>query len=131
MLQVLNNFCAFLCCMEKDAYVLCRVFHKNNIGPPNGQRYAPFIEEEWDDDSVMVVPGLEPVYNDYIAQQPRDEGNGGVLCAERRNNVVQVSTSIFSAVYSIFVIDNLFCGFISEKIIVILYIQFLHDHTVS
>ncbi|RDX70089.1 NAC domain-containing protein 78, partial [Mucuna pruriens] len=70
----------------QDAYVLCRVFHKNNIGPPNGQRYAPFIEEEWDDATGMV-PGAEPVDNG--SYRPRVEGNRGVLCAERRNDVVQ------------------------------------------
>lgn len=91
MLQMVNNFCAFLCSMEKDAYVLCRVFHKNNIGPPNGQRYAPFIEEEWDDASGMV-PGADHVDNRSFAHQPRVEGNGGVLCAEGRNGVVQVSS---------------------------------------
>ncbi|KAL5195573.1 NAC domain containing protein 50 [Glycine soja] len=88
MLQMVNNFFAFLCSMEKDAYVLCRVFHKNNIGPPNGQRYAPFIEEEWDDASGMV-PGADHVDNRSFAHQPRVEGNGGVLCAEGRNGVVQ------------------------------------------
>ncbi|TKY51740.1 NAC domain-containing protein 78 [Spatholobus suberectus] len=77
----------------QDAYVLCRVFHKNNIGPPNGQRYAPFIEEEWDDASGMV-PGAEFVDNGSVAHQPRVEGNGGVLCAERRNDVVQDTQSI-------------------------------------
>ncbi|KAF5742590.1 NAC transcription factor NAM-A1 [Tripterygium wilfordii] len=40
-------------------YVLCRVFHKNNIGPPNGNRYAPFVEEEWDDGQEALVPGLD------------------------------------------------------------------------
>ncbi|KAM7265568.1 hypothetical protein ACFE04_003251 [Oxalis oulophora] len=45
--------------MEKDAYVLCRIFHKNNIGPPSGNRYAPFVEEEWDDGPTTVVPGLD------------------------------------------------------------------------
>nr|AIA57527.1 NAC domain-containing protein [Boehmeria nivea] len=43
----------------QDAFVLCRIFHKSNIGPPSGQRYAPFIEEEWDDDDYsVVVPGM-------------------------------------------------------------------------
>jgi hypothetical protein len=45
--------------VEKDAYVLCRVFHKNNIGPPNSHRYAPFVEEEWDDGTPALVPGKE------------------------------------------------------------------------
>ncbi|KAJ8765851.1 hypothetical protein K2173_020367 [Erythroxylum novogranatense] len=41
---------------QNDSYVLCRVFHKNNIGPPCGNRYAPFIEEEWGDGQVAIVP---------------------------------------------------------------------------
>ncbi|KAK9911739.1 hypothetical protein M0R45_035631 [Rubus argutus] len=49
--------------VPQDAYVLCRVFHKSNIGPPNGHRYAPFVEEEWDDDKLTFVPG----------EQTRDE----------------------------------------------------------
>ncbi|XP_027365033.1 NAC domain containing protein 50 isoform X2 [Abrus precatorius] len=76
----------------QDAYVLCRVFHKNNIGPPNGQRYAPFIEEEWDDESGMV-PGAEPVNNGCVAYPTRVEGNGGVLCIEGRNDAVQDTQS--------------------------------------
>lgn len=63
--------------MEKDAYVLCRVFHKNNIGPPNGQRYAPFIEEEWDDASGLI-PGAEHVDEVPAARHQRIEGNGHV-----------------------------------------------------
>lgn len=50
-------FCVVL--WVKDAYVLCRVFHKNNIGPPNSHRYAPFIEEEWDDAIPAFLPGEE------------------------------------------------------------------------
>lgn len=36
--------------------MLCRVFHKSNMGPPIGHRYAPFVEEEWDDEDA-VLPG--------------------------------------------------------------------------
>lgn len=81
-------FNIFLCWVEKDAYVLCRVFHKNNIGPPNGQRYAPFIEEEWDDSSAMI-PGAEPVDEAPAVRRPLIEGNGYIGCTER-NNVAQV-----------------------------------------
>ncbi|KAI9156207.1 hypothetical protein LWI28_002207 [Acer negundo] len=49
----------------QDTYVLCRVFHKNNIGPPSGNRYAPFIEEEWDDD-MATFPG-EDAGDDQVA----------------------------------------------------------------
>uniref|UniRef100_A0A1J3HH94 NAC domain-containing protein 78 n=1 Tax=Noccaea caerulescens TaxID=107243 RepID=A0A1J3HH94_NOCCA len=46
--------------LAQDAYVLCRVFHKNNIGPPSGNRYAPFMEEEWaDDGGVALIPGVD------------------------------------------------------------------------
>ncbi|KAG6402235.1 hypothetical protein SASPL_139111 [Salvia splendens] len=41
----------------QDAFVLCRIFQKSGLGPPNGDRYAPFIEEEWDEDAPLVVPG--------------------------------------------------------------------------
>lgn len=41
----------------KDAFVLCRIFQKSGLGPPNGDRYAPFVEEEWDEDAPVVVPG--------------------------------------------------------------------------
>nr|AHJ79210.1 NAC domain protein NAC69 [Gossypium hirsutum] len=44
-----------------QGYVLCRVFHKNNIGPPNGNRYAPFIEAEWDDGSEIL--GMMEIQN--------------------------------------------------------------------
>lgn len=29
------------------------------MGPPNGDRYAPFIEEEWEDEAAFLVPGGE------------------------------------------------------------------------
>ncbi|XP_033142273.1 NAC domain containing protein 52 isoform X2 [Brassica rapa] len=41
--------------LVQDAYVLVKVFHKKNIGPPSANRYAPFIEEEWADDGVVRV----------------------------------------------------------------------------
>ncbi|XWS56376.1 hypothetical protein CRYUN_Cryun09bG0080400 [Craigia yunnanensis] len=42
----------------KNAFVLCRVFQKSGSGPKNGEQYgAPFIEEEWEDDEAVFVPG--------------------------------------------------------------------------
>ncbi|KAK4435863.1 NAC domain containing protein 50 [Sesamum alatum] len=43
--------------VSQDAFVLCRIFQKSGLGPPNGDRYAPFNEEEWDEDAALVVPG--------------------------------------------------------------------------
>ncbi|KAL0340609.1 UNVERIFIED_CONTAM: NAC domain containing protein 50 [Sesamum radiatum] len=43
--------------VSQDAFVLCRIFQKSGLGPPNGDRYAPFVEEEWDEDASLVVPG--------------------------------------------------------------------------
>lgn len=49
-----------------DSYVLCRVFHKNNIGPPTGNRYAPFIEEEWDDCGAALIPGEDAAADEVV-----------------------------------------------------------------
>ncbi|GMI83368.1 Arabidopsis NAC domain containing protein 51, SUPPRESSOR OF GENE SILENCING 1 [Hibiscus trionum] len=57
-----------------QGYVLCRVIHKNNIGPPNGNRYAPFIESEWDDDSASLIPGVE-TKDDVVAVNDSIVGN--------------------------------------------------------
>ncbi|XP_076900724.1 NAC domain containing protein 50-like, partial [Bidens hawaiensis] len=43
--------------IAQDAFVLCRIFQKSGLGPPNGDRYAPFLEEEWQDDGAHFVPG--------------------------------------------------------------------------
>lgn len=43
--------------MGKDSYVVCRVFLKSEIGPPHKDRYAPFVEEEWDDDKTGSAQG--------------------------------------------------------------------------
>ncbi|KAL7592864.1 hypothetical protein Lser_V15G32631 [Lactuca serriola] len=37
--------------VAQEAYVICRVFEKNGLGPKNGAQYgAPFEEKDWDDD---------------------------------------------------------------------------------
>ena len=54
--------------------MLCRVFHKNNIGPPNGNRYAPFVEAEWDDGSAALIPGVE-AGDDVVAGNDAIAGN--------------------------------------------------------
>ncbi|KAF3624080.1 NAC domain-containing protein 13 [Capsicum annuum] len=44
----------------QDALVLCRVFQKSGAGPKNGDKYgAPYVEEEWEDDELEVVPKEE------------------------------------------------------------------------
>ncbi|KAI5578424.1 hypothetical protein POPTR_008G031800v4 [Populus trichocarpa] len=48
--------------IAQDAFVLCRIFQKSGTGPKNGEQYgAPFIEEEWDDDEVPLLPSEEMV----------------------------------------------------------------------
>ncbi|KAJ0244214.1 NAC domain containing protein 52 [Hirschfeldia incana] len=64
--------------LVQDAYVLCRIFHKNNIGPPSGNRYAPFMEEEWSDDGVALIPGVDV----RVRAEPLPVANGN-------NHVVQ------------------------------------------
>lgn len=44
----------------QDSFVLCRIFRKSGSGPKNGEQYgAPFIEEEWEDDELAMVPKEE------------------------------------------------------------------------
>lgn len=38
--------------------MLCKVFHKSKIGGPFGTQYAPFVEEEWDDDDAVLPGGV-------------------------------------------------------------------------
>ncbi|KAJ0704899.1 putative transcription factor NAM family [Helianthus annuus] len=45
--------------ISQDTFVLCRIFQKSGLGPPNGDRYAPFLEEEWEDVATLFVPGGE------------------------------------------------------------------------
>ncbi|KAF8098829.1 hypothetical protein N665_0257s0041 [Sinapis alba] len=58
----------------QDAYVLCRIFHKNNIGPPSGNRYAPFMEEEWAGDGVALIPGVDV----RVRAEPLPVANGNI-----------------------------------------------------
>ncbi|GAA0163865.1 hypothetical protein LIER_19636 [Lithospermum erythrorhizon] len=51
----------------EHAFVLCRIFLKSGLGAPNGNRYAPFVEEEWDDDNATLV-----------VHEDEDEGEGEV-----------------------------------------------------
>ncbi|XAR72150.1 hypothetical protein NMG60_11018689 [Bertholletia excelsa] len=59
----------------KDAFVLCRIFEKSGLGPPNGDRYAPFIEEDWDDDAALVIPGEAAVDDMVNGDDTQDDGN--------------------------------------------------------
>lgn len=63
---------------EKDSFVLCRIFQKSGLGPPNGDRYAPFLEEEWTDDAALMVPGGEGDDDLTNGDETRAEGNDSV-----------------------------------------------------
>ncbi|KFK38438.1 hypothetical protein AALP_AA3G113300 [Arabis alpina] len=46
--------------VQQDSYVLCRIFQKSGTGPKNGENYgAPFVEEEWEEDDMVFVPGQD------------------------------------------------------------------------
>lgn len=54
------SFLMVLLWWKKDAFVLCRVFQKSGSGPKNGEQYgAPFVEEEWLDDELDLIPKAE------------------------------------------------------------------------
>lgn len=91
--------------------MLCRIFHKSNIGPPSGQRYAPFVEAEWDDNDLAVVPGMEN--GDEIAagrnvsvggksQLALPEGNSHGTCVERNANDIHVEGDTFHEVCALY-----------------------------
>ncbi|GKA10963.1 hypothetical protein Tco_0690396 [Tanacetum coccineum] len=44
-----------LCVVEKDAFVLSN-FQNSGLGPPLGDHYARFLEEEWANDATLLVP---------------------------------------------------------------------------
>ncbi|OMO62789.1 No apical meristem (NAM) protein [Corchorus olitorius] len=58
---------------------------QNNIGPPNGNRYAPFIEAEWDDGSTALVPGLD-AGDDVIAG---NDAVAGIDVAAAENALIE------------------------------------------
>ncbi|CAN0910565.1 NAC domain-containing protein 78 [Linum grandiflorum] len=92
----------------QDTYVLCRIFQKSGTGPKNGEQYgAPFVEEEWEDDDVPLLPGenamltdgLDEFYGQYLDavdfDQTLDGGDESVTAAvplttyyEETNNYV-------------------------------------------
>lgn len=56
--------------IDQDAFVLCRVFQKSGSGPKNGEKYgAPFVEEEWVDDELDVLPKEEAAENDFYLDE--------------------------------------------------------------
>ncbi|XP_051130849.1 NAC domain containing protein 50-like isoform X2 [Andrographis paniculata] len=61
--------------VTQDAFVLCRIFQKSGLGPPNGDRYAPFVEEEWDEDASVVVPGGDAEDDGAVGVETRVECN--------------------------------------------------------
>lgn len=60
----------------KDAFVLCRIFQKSGSGPKNGEQYgAPFVEEEWEDDEVGIMPKEEAAEEVEVADDAYLDGN--------------------------------------------------------
>lgn len=74
----------FLVLQGKDTFMLCRIFQKSGLGPPNGDRYAPFIEEEWDNNASLVVP----------REEAGDEMVNGDDAEVQRNDLEQVCSHL-------------------------------------
>lgn len=66
-----------MCLVQKDAYVLCRIFQKSGTGPKNGEQYgAPFLEEEWDEEDEVYGPGEEATAHEVaVSGGPYAEAN--------------------------------------------------------
>ncbi|XP_010424782.2 PREDICTED: NAC domain-containing protein 78-like [Camelina sativa] len=62
--------------LQVDAYVLCKVFRKQNPGEPNESRYAPFVEQEWDDDGERAVSHVPVVVDaNRVNETQQIDGN--------------------------------------------------------
>ncbi|KAI3705224.1 hypothetical protein L1987_75458 [Smallanthus sonchifolius] len=72
--------------IAQDVFVLCRIFQKSGLGPPNGNRYAPFLEEEWQDDATLFVPGGET--EDDMAPGDESQAQGNDIVQEAAANVI-------------------------------------------
>ncbi|XP_057979273.1 NAC domain-containing protein 53-like [Malania oleifera] len=73
--------------VPQGAFVVCRIFQKSGSGPKNGEQYgAPFVEEEWDDDKEIFIPGEDTLDEvtlpdgAYVEANDLDQNlNGGTL----------------------------------------------------
>ncbi|KAI4302310.1 hypothetical protein MLD38_038071 [Melastoma candidum] len=65
------------CGAQPEPYVLCRIFYKANLGPPTGNRYAPFVEEEWDGETDIVL-GLIPSCREEKGKEVKNQENGAI-----------------------------------------------------
>ncbi|CAH2073088.1 unnamed protein product [Thlaspi arvense] len=81
--------------LEIDKYALCKVILKKHAGPLKGHVYAPFSEQEWDDDdgggahvpSVVHANAINEIQQDNHSQNknlndPKTADNGEPLAKE-------------------------------------------------
>ncbi|KAI3730970.1 hypothetical protein L1987_62152 [Smallanthus sonchifolius] len=92
----------------QEAFVLCRIFQKSGLGPPNGDRYAPFLEEEWNDDAALMVPGGEGDDDLTNGDETRAEGNDSVqetipfVCKRERSEDRALNSELELETFSLF-----------------------------
>lgn len=73
--------------------MLCRVFRKSGSGPKNGEQYgAPFIEEEWEDEELVMVPKDESADDGAYL----DENDLEQVCALSKVSPRSTCTYIFT-----------------------------------
>ncbi|KFK24890.1 hypothetical protein AALP_AA8G037900 [Arabis alpina] len=70
---------------EQGEYVLCKLFCKNDIGPPTGNRYAVFVEEEWEewDEKSLIHIGNVRAMEDHVPIDVDDNVNNEI---QQENN---------------------------------------------
>ncbi|KAL8218285.1 hypothetical protein R6Q57_021658 [Mikania cordata] len=94
--------------VTQDSFVLCRIFQKSGLGPPNGDRYAPFLEEEWTDDAALMVPGGEADDDVTNGDEPRAEGNDSpqetipFVCKRERSEELALNRELELEPFSLF-----------------------------
>ncbi|CAH9118934.1 unnamed protein product [Cuscuta europaea] len=91
--------------VAQNAFVLCRIFQKSALGPPNGDRYAPFVEEDWDDDSTLVVPG-------EVAEDDMTNGDDAPV---EGNNLFQLQGALLNGPASPVIEPSLALSFVCKR----------------
>ncbi|CAH8346280.1 unnamed protein product [Eruca vesicaria subsp. sativa] len=90
--------------VPQDAYVICKLFKKNGLGPRHGSEYgAPYKDEDWSDeedrDSLVAIPDPGLVAS-ASHSHPSEDCFNGVMSESCVSDVPQVTTTLIPALTS-------------------------------
>ncbi|KAL8171015.1 hypothetical protein V2J09_022819 [Rumex salicifolius] len=84
-----------------DSYLLCKILKKSGPGFKPGEQYGPFVEEEWDQQDSVLIPGEEAEDDTLGNVDPRFEdsvhymnASEGALAVEPVRELLPLSCKI-------------------------------------